>query len=447
MEQFDFHSKFLSFEKENNLFELRDDLGTHFWDLIRFDVYINLMWDYRRLPPRTQSFKSKVGLLLKKAASAIRFTQNTKKCDNFFFLASRNRTGRKLFDQNAISIVNQFTETQRFILESYLSADDDTLLGDSIYNFPQQVARRLFKSKSKFDYSSVVSQVQGAFGGNTLSAEALRQLVNNYYSDFQFFTNLFRKHQIKRVFVTQNGIQKGLFAAAKSLGLATYEFQHGIVDEGHLAYNYPIMQYADDSIILPDVIFSLSTFWFKNMYMPGVNLFPIGNDYFSNNIAPVKDGEGAITVVSADVFGIQLTNFLLASLSVGVPGECEIFFKLHPNQYHEKAHFEHEFRNYPKVKIVTNEHTIYTLLELSHTILTIQSTAVYEALQAGRKVVLLKQSSYRRHRNVFSNPYVHLVDNVEELSIALNAPLMPVGKNQDFFSGFNLDLFKQVIDL
>lgn len=36
--------KFLEFEKKNNLFHLKDKNGVFIWDIIRFDIYISLLW-------------------------------------------------------------------------------------------------------------------------------------------------------------------------------------------------------------------------------------------------------------------------------------------------------------------------------------------------------------------------------------------------------------------
>ena len=37
------YTQFLDFEKENNLFDLKDTRGTYYWDIIRYDVFEALM--------------------------------------------------------------------------------------------------------------------------------------------------------------------------------------------------------------------------------------------------------------------------------------------------------------------------------------------------------------------------------------------------------------------
>lgn len=150
----------------------------------------------------------------------------------------------------------------------------------------------------------------------------------------------------------------------------------------------------------------------------------------------------AITIVSADVFGLALLDFALSCLTAGLLTERKIYFKLHPNQFVEKEFYETKFMAYPQVQVISNECGIGELLNKTQTVLTIQSTAVYEALQGGRKVILLKESTYKRHQDVFSNENIFLVKTLGEFKHAMESEIKKT-EDIEFFSTFNVDILKE----
>jgi hypothetical protein len=444
MQESDLSDKFMSFEKSNRLFELKDNNDTYIWDIIRFDIYVNLMWDFKATPLVKKDYKASLNLALLKLKSLFNYWVDNKKYENFFYLCSRNTLKGKLFDQNIHSVVNHFPLNSSFLFESNSSARQEFFFTKSFYDFPQLLHRKFFKSKSVFDYSKIVDMVTKEFGSSTLNEAQLGSFVNAFYSDLDFFTKLFKTKETKQIFITQNGIQKGFFAAAKKLKIPTYEFQHGIVDKAHLAYNYPDLNLDISQAYLPDAIFSLSDYWFKALYLPNVSIYPLGNDFFSKTIPDITSGNNAMTIVSADVFGLTLERFLLSNVDRPEILQRKIFFKLHPNQFREKEHYKLKFSQWENIEVVSNEFSISELIEQSDTLLTIQSTAVYEALQAGRKVILLKESTYKRHAELFNNPNLYLVGNENELNSALASSISATGK-VTFFAPFDTRVLEKAI--
>lgn len=282
------------------------------------------------------------------------------------------------------------------------------------------------------------------FGHCPINEFELATILSDFYSDVKFFISLFRRKRTKAIFITQNGVQKGLFSAANFLGIKTYEFQHGIVDKGHLIYSYPNVAFIEKQVNLPKYIFSFSDFWFKDVFLPDVNILPLGNDFFSKRIEKNNQKSDIITVVSADVFGSLLSKFLTNSLNYNIFKEYKIFFKLHPNQFSQKGYFKSKFASYPNIEVISNEYSIHELLEISETLLTIQSTAVYEALQAKNRVLLLKESTYNRHKRVFDNPNLHLVANETDILKALSTQI-----NEryavNYFSAFDENVLKEAV--
>ena len=257
---------------------------------------------------------------------------------------------------------------------------------------------------------------------------------------------ILKKYKIEKIFICQNGIQKGLFRAGKELGIKIYETQHGSVDIGHLVYHYPSMEYTQKQISLPDVIFSFSPFWFKELNLPNVSICPVGNNYLyapfeKKNIHFLKEG---ITIISADIYGKILSDFILSEEVRNVLREIPIYFKLHPNQYHEKEYYIQKFQGIQNVTVVSNELSIGELLDKCDTIFTIVSTVIYEALQANHKVIILKQENYLEVDHIFNCDNVYLVNTINDFISALNTEIV-TDKNVTFFAPFDKEAFLNVL--
>src|ERR1700748_308912 len=120
MKELDLGKQFIEFEKNNNLFDLKDNRGVYIWDIIRFDLYAKLKWDNKLQPPVKRNYKDVLtwfSIRLIGIISWIRLILDTKKYENFFYLCSRNVIDGKLFDQNAFSVINSLNDN--FLFETF----------------------------------------------------------------------------------------------------------------------------------------------------------------------------------------------------------------------------------------------------------------------------------------------------------------------------------------
>ena len=425
---------FIELEKKHNLFELVDKNGLYYWDLIRFYIYFKLLYKNQKdnlLSIKKESvFKkimAKVRMLLDYFLLKFDFSNK----EFLFYIASRDKINNKLFfDKNSKATSDLIPGYCKCIVESYNSRVSNS------YFLPQIIFRRFFKYEN-YDFTELMKLLSNEFGELNFNGEELSNILNSYYADYKFFYGLLKRKNIQKVFITQNGIQKGLIKAAKDLNITSYEFQHGVVNKGHLAYHYPDIKYKKGQVILPDNILSLSDFWFKELHCPNVNILPIGNDYFYSPITKAEKSNMnvGITVISTDIFGEYLSNFII-KLKKNTRNDEMIYFKLHPNQFNEKVFYEDKFKDFHNVNVISNELSVGELLQKTDTLFTILSTAVYEALQAKKKVILLKRNPYLHLEHVFDHPNLYLVNNVEEFVEAKNKNIN-ADINVEYFSPFN----------
>lgn len=429
----DIVAQFLAFEKKNNLFDLQDSKGTYYWDIIRYYVCVKLR--YQEAPLIKKKQRKNYLLILKRIFDFFLIFFTYSKKQYLFYLASRDKdTHKKNIDRNLKPSYDLLKEKKLLLIESFTPNLKDT------YFLPQNIYYKLFRKKF-FDFTNVLNLLNNFFGETKISNEYLNAILNHYYSDLSFFKKILKKHKVEKIFMTQNGIQKGLIKAAKELNIKIFEFQHGVVYENHLAYNYP-SECLNEKVYLPNTIFSFSPFWFQDVFLPNVKIVPIGNDFLYKSIkfSSLTKPKKGLLIISTSVFGKKLLNFIKNDAFQKKTQNIPIFFKLHPNQFDEKEYYIESLREFENIEVISNEFSVNDLIGECDTIFTIISTTVYEALQSERRVILLKEFPYEDHKHIFDRKNLHLVDTVEDFISALNTEIV-TDKNVTFFAPFDKEAF------
>lgn len=395
---------FLDFEKRYSLFDLVDEKENFIWDVFRY--YISFcIYGYEGNSIKNGSKKRNIFSIIKIMLNDILPIKR----DIFFYLSSRNKIGSKNFDQNSYATLLKADKKNTIIYESYQYKNlvyNGRIFGPQLLSF----YKKFFYKKQSSDLIVYLYNLVKKEFSITLDISVLNQLYNDFLASKQFYEFFFKYHGVKKIFITQNGIQKGFFAAAKKLQILTYEFQHGTVDKGHMAYSYPDIPMLLDKVYLPTKILSFSSFWFSEFYCPVPRLI-IGNDYFAKT--EMKLGERKnILVISADVFGHELVS-VVKSIRMSNKNAV-INFKLHPNEFSDINYYQTVFAK-DNINIITNEFTVPQLLEKTKIMLTVCSTAAYEALQNGIPVIIYKGSMYEEMSNIFSCEGVYISDDNNEI--------------------------------
>lgn len=448
---------FLSFEERHNLFDLKDEKGTYIWDIVRYMIYIDILWgDNSTVPNIAKPQRKKFRFL---NVLFCYFKSLFVKGDYMFFLLSRNKYGEKFIDKNAYNAIQQSLSAKKRIIgiETYFDCSfSDLKQSDFHLLLPMlPLYGRLSKilRKRNYNFDSILSLVRTEFPECKIESSYLNSLYRLFYIQRSVYRFLLKRWSIQKVFFTQNGIQKGLIAACHDLNIPVYEFQHGIVDQGHIAYSYPAVNIAN--VYLPDKIAALSDFWFKDCILPYTcKIVSVGNDYFvpqkGENSDDFARRKGKILVVSADVFGVDLSDFVQQCMADPILKDYKFYFKLHTNQFSEYDYYSTLFDSEDNIIVTRNEKDIPTLIDETEAMLTIQSTAVYEGLQKGMPIYILKKSSYSRQERLFALPNVFLIDNVSDFRNNITRHSQKREQMKDipqFFTSFNVDLFrKEFID-
>lgn len=408
---------FFDFEEKYDLFSKQSD-GLFYWDLIRFELFYHLLWNHKSNVKSEKSAVSRKQIFdeIKSFFVFILF----KKTDFLFFTNSRNKIDKDtFFDQNLGDVLNSIPGSY-YAFESFERNKSKWYYQKTLFN-PIAVFRKIARLfyKQKKDHSELISLINDSFSNARFTSEDVNRLISDFRIDFIFYSLILKIKKPKAIFITQNGIEKGLFAAAKKSNIPIIEVQHGIIDDAHLAYNYSKkIDYTDNQIYLPTYFFSFSDFWMKGLNLPVKEIISMGNSYFfkgQKDKAIKKEVENAsgLLVASSDVFGENLKNLVIDLVTIHK--DIPVYFKLHPNQFFEKQYYIDQFSNFENVRVYTNESSVYELLDISKAILVIQSTALYEAYHLNKKGFIYKMQTYKRHEHVFDLPNINLINTASEI--------------------------------
>lgn len=441
---------FLEFEKKSNIFSIKNDNGIYLWDIFRYYVRGRLGESYSPVV-RNHNNRRNLSWVFNCFISLIKtiwfvYIDKTKYL-NLFFLASRNQYKDSFIDQNQFDIYKALNEQKNLLIETcgqrdYKFYKEKPLQHYNLTRMAKLLYIKKISSSDKKCINEIYELLENGFYKLPFTEEMLISLLKTFYRDIYLWKKILKNHAIDRIFLTQNGIQKGFFYVAKQLNIPLYEFQHGIIGKSHAAYSYPEIIGIEKYIYMPNKFLTLSDYWCKSFFCPMPNQV-IGNNYFSKPVVKIVNPE-KILVISADVFGKQLAEFLKEAINTGILDSHDLIFKLHPNQYYEKQYFIDFFEG--KVSVLTDEKSVNSLLSESKSMITVCSTASYEALQANTRVLIYTISMYKEMQLIFEDKNVFLFSNIDELKIGLQADLPLDYKTPVFFDKCTPEKIKAAID-
>jgi hypothetical protein len=229
--------------------------------------------------------------------------------------------------------------------------------------------------------------------------------------------------------------------ACKELGITTVELQHGIIDEGHMGYNYP-----EGKKSFPDYLFTFGHYWKESANFPisDEKIVSIGYPYLEREIDRYGDiePEDQVLFISQPTTGKKLSKVAL-NLSER-SNDYEIVYKLHPKEY-DDWRIEYPWLENADIKVVDNDRkSLYKWFAQSKTQVGVNSTALYEGRGIGLETFVMDMSGSHKMENLCKEENVNLVSNVEELrnNIKLRRSDQDVEK---FFKSFSIRNFSEEI--
>lgn len=403
-------NKFIEFEQEHDVFKLKTDSSIYWWDIVRYSIYNELNNNFIRQFAENSSVHNRKNsmLILNKM---IKDTFNLFKSlffkkKFFFFLCSRSKDNSNYnFDSVARNFIKSVPSNNSFYLETYFNAKTEY---SSYSNIFLKIIAKLYVSKEiklNFDINKILNK---EFKTEIDFYSVVQKNLNAYNLEYKYYKALFRMLRPKYCFVVQNGIQKALFSVTNELDIKCIELQHGQINRFHIAYSYSNKIDYSHLNTFPSILFTCSDFWNK-INFPVKEKISMGIEYQETKNTSIISGD--IVFVFANIYTDNLLDFVK---KLAPKFENKIYVKLHPNQKNEIEYIKEELASFSNIEIIYIEKTMNEILSVVSSVVMIQSTTVYEALQKEKKVFIYKVQDYDTHIDIFDNPNVFLIDSVEE---------------------------------
>lgn len=440
--------QFFDFELKNGLFDIVDSRGLRPWEAVRYYVHSRIYSNREPVEKKTSPSKitlKNLFLSIRRKLFFIVYILRHLKSPYLFLLCSRDKKDGFYYDKICGNSFEECNKIKKIAIE--------TCVHDSNYKYAGLTCEQSFFSllpsflSVDFDFTLIKNLISVQYPAAPIEIKDLEKWYKEFLVQYYYYRFFFRVLGTKKMFMVQNGILKGIFAAAKELGIEVIEYQHGQISVNHPAYSYP-EKVEPSKIYQPSKLLVFGEFWTKNRYYPGVENIVIGNQFYYKKNDNQKDMhlKKRILVISDMFEGKRLVRYVKSILDIDA--SFLFYFKLHPNQYKEFDIYKNDFRTYENVEVVSDSMTISELLTKSEGILVVQSTVELEALRDGKKVFVIKEGSYKLMDFVFDEPGVYLVDNphsfIDEYTNHVNEDIKP---RDDIFQSLNREVIKKLLSL
>lgn len=428
----------LKFERENNMFDILDKDDFCVWEMIRYAVNTQLL---RQSPSETQSngFNSSLLFAVRRIGRFLMYFLAHLKCRTLLIINSRNIKDGNYYNVIADDLYEIANKKDVYIIETTNNWDTENYKYGKVC--PSIITLLYRLNKKSYDFRKIISVINQKFPNVDVSPQVCLKYYRQFYTQYTFYKWFFKLTKFDRIIYTQNGIYKGLIAAAKEKNVRTIELQHAQISRNHFSYSYPA---GVSNVYNPDFLMTLGPFWLKDAIFPKVNIIPLGNSSYNNrqNCTNI-DSKRSILVVSSIIHYQQLKQ-LVRDISF-IEGGFQFYYKLHPDEYKSYLQYVSYFSDLPNVVVVKNEQTIDNLLQIVEISLVVQSTVMVESLNAGKRVFVYKIQDYEVMDFLYGEPGISFIDNAQsfvEQYNNLENEVLPVGK---FFMPFDRETGAKVL--
>jgi hypothetical protein len=228
---------------------------------------------------------------------------------------------------------------------------------------------------------------------------------------------LIKLQKPKKIFLIGGVFLSPLIAVAEKHNIEVIEIQHGVINRFHLSYHFPN---RSRETFFPNKLLLLSSYWkTKASYPLGTELISVGNDYFYVDSKKEKH-EKTILIIGDGTLYKQLMKFLELNLNFFISNEFEITYKLHPNEVPlwSKRYTELNTLNETnKIRVVASELSIASLIENAQIVFGVNSTSIYESVDAGARTFVLDLQSAEYFNDLVDRGVVKKIDPRKRLDM------------------------------
>ena len=277
--------------------------------------------------------------------------------------------------------------------------------------------------------------------------ERVAQTLARFYWERRVCLWLLRRLKPSAVWVADNG-EWALLAAAREAGVPVFEFQHGVVDDGHPNALSAACAVWKSVIPRPHRLLVYGTHWKEALQKAGFydqEIIVTGSvlvDSYRNRAARRLRESGPGRVVVLTTQGVDrepLMRWMERFMElVREKGPVRLFIKTHPSYETDTAAYRARFRGDPRVTVVggNEEPATLDLIARADWHISISSTCHYDALGLGVPTVVLGLTTHDVVDVLRIRGHAAFASSAEELAervVGAPPPPVPGGVSEAYF--------------
>ena len=255
-----------------------------------------------------------------------------------------------------------------------------------------ELKSRLFNSKISTEDHEWISRLSRSlfrtFGTDINITHRISKALIQYKSLFRSAQKLFRKWNLKELYIVSSYGKGPFIDAAKGLGIPVIEIQHGIISKYHLGYSFPNSKLPP--YLFPDKFLSWGEPWTPKRCIPldqgKINNINRKNSSTSNTDSRTK--EDMVVIISQWAISDKIAELVEKNLPK-LKG-MRIIYKPHPAEstVEDPSSAVGRLLNHKQVELATGE-PLSEIQQRAKVQIGVFSTAILDGLEYGCETILL----------------------------------------------------------
>ena len=427
--------KFLDFEKEHNLFELKYR-GVSYWHLIRFYVWLEIEKTQgldEEHPDKLihENFVNRMNFLKYIPSQVLKCFHKGRKD---IFISSNNRL--KIIDDKTKDIYTYIIEEGKYswdknvLFSSGYTKDIKKYYNNAlldIYNAYIYIILKIkkFFNKSTKDVVQFVSEMENELEIK-LDHNRIAWKIEFACYRFKVFTNYYKRilnGRYKMVFMIchYSFYQAAIIEAAKRCNIPVVEYQHGMIGCHHISYNF-----KDKTSIgkyLPDYLLTFGNYWNDTCRLPDkCKCISVGSTLIEDsrkNLKNVNVDEKLIVFYSSGSYGRQLSKIAIDLVPFAEKHGLNILYKLHPSEAKSWKERYPYLNGLKILKVIDEPINVHILLSKAKFHIGVNSTVLFEALAFNRRVFVYDMFGKEFMEDILKWGFAELFKDLESLEMLI----------------------------
>ncbi|HCF38362.1 MAG TPA: hypothetical protein DER56_04710 [Thermosipho africanus] len=419
--------KFIEIEKKYDVYSLTVN-GVYFWKLIRFDLFSRITKDLKILNeghPLTKKDKVKRFFgIVKYGSKNLWLRTKVSQADVMLLSHGRKSAHGNIYVDPYLYDIQKMLEKNK---ETYLVIDRPDHYGkhyemdfeNYIYfeRFGHVVRELMYKPfsgnlnlKNKKNTINIIqNEINSVFNVDIDLTNLIKKKIFRFMQEKKYFLKLLKKVKPKKIYLVVSYGKEELISAAEDLGIETIEVQHGVISNYHFGYYFPYdfrIPYFPSRLVLFGKYWKDSAFYPNNCTLE-TKSFSLLN--MSEYVKKFEEKQESVVFISQGSIGEKLSQ---VAAEFANNNNINCYYKLHPSEYNQwKLKYKELFlcEKQGKIKVISNQETIYELFSKCKYSIGVYSTSIFESLLYECETFLTEIEGYQYMQFLIDNNYVKVL--------------------------------------